>query len=321
MPSIFDTDPFWGEVSFFMSVSNIIFSVHIISTQPWNYWMFHCVKNFLYIAFKYFDTVTIKWQWFLVDFCYCVNYLSWLYFLTCYAKAQIPSLFWLRGWLDPLGPMLFKVAFTWSNGVLAAAVALFNNSMVFHSPKHMSILAVHIGPPIVTWAFRWYSEDLHKAWPDTFHTGCQISENCPGTVKDLIFIPMIFYLALWTIPYSLLVFVLMQPTIKAEGYVTMFSFYKDSIFKGKSGKYWINNERLQQGIYMSIHAVMSFATFGIAHLCWQSFIFHTAYLIFLLHVSIWNGAKFYFDVAMNKERILRNAAKEKAAKEAANKIK
>jgi len=134
-------------------VSNIILIVHIVSTQPWNYWMFHCIKNFLYVAFKYFDTVTIKWQWFLADFCYCVNYLSWLYFLTCYVKAHIPAFFWLRELLNPLGPMLFKVAFTWSNGVLAAAAALFNNFMVFHIPKHMSILAVHIGPPIVTWAW------------------------------------------------------------------------------------------------------------------------------------------------------------------------
>ena len=55
-------------------------------------------------------------------------------------------MYFLKNILDPWGPMLFKCAWAWSNGVLAGAIAMFQNSMVFHSPKHMSILAVHIGP-------------------------------------------------------------------------------------------------------------------------------------------------------------------------------
>ena len=69
MPTIFDTDPFWGEVSFFVSVSNIVVTVFVLARQPWNYWIFHCFKNFLYILFKYVDYSTgIKWQFLLADF-------------------------------------------------------------------------------------------------------------------------------------------------------------------------------------------------------------------------------------------------------------
>ena len=162
---------------------------------------------------------------------------------------------------------------------------------------------------------RWYAEDMHTAWPDTFHTGCATSAACEGNVTDLIFRPAALYLALWTVPYSLFIFVYMDSTIKANDYVTMFSSYRDKIFRNKEGKFWIEGERQQQVVYMSMHAALSFSTFGIAYLCWHHFWFHTIYLILQLQISLWNGAKYYFEVAMNKERLLKKALEEKAKKE------
>jgi hypothetical protein len=86
----------------------------------------------------------MKWQWWLADFCYIVNYLSWLYFLLCFCQANIEPLHFLKECTDHLGPMLFRVAFVWSNGILAAAISLFSNMLIIHSPAALSSLAIHM---------------------------------------------------------------------------------------------------------------------------------------------------------------------------------
>ena len=72
---------------------------------------------------------------------------------------------------------------------------------------------------------------------------------------------------------------------------------------------------------MATHAIMSYISFGVAWLCWFSFKFHTVYLIFQIHVAIWNGANAYFSKTRtlieetNKEAMEKKAAKAaKAAK-------
>ncbi len=87
----------------------------------------------------------------------------------------------------------------------------------------------------------------------------------------------------------------------------MFSYYRKQLF-GEGG-----NEHFHQLIYMTAHAILSFLSFIIAYYCWFNFYFHTLYLIIVLHVAIWNGARFYFKVAMNKDRIIKIYEKEKAA--------
>jgi hypothetical protein len=257
----------------------------------------------------------MKWQFWLVDFCYVCNYLSWIYFFTCYLKANFQSFYFLREYLNPLGPTLFRVAFIWSNGILAGAISLFHNELILHSPIYTSSVAIHIGPPIVTWAFRWYSAGLNEHWPDTFHTGCT-DADCEGSVTSLLLYPALYYVLLWTIPYVTMLFFVFEPSIKAKEYVTMFSHYRVTLFgsseakdggkncmfaflrsekrRRSDGSFLIDSERVQQFIYMSMHGLLSFLSFGIAYACWYSFKFNTAYLIAQLHVSIWNGSGSYF---------------------------
>lgn len=296
----------WGEFSFVASVSNIIFSTWLMSVAPWNYWIYHVFKNIIYILMKYSANKKKKWQYFLIDFCYTVNYWSFLYFVVCVLKARFP-LFAPLHFLDSLGPMLFRIAFSWSTGVLATSIAVFSNAMVFHSPEHMSILAVHIGPPLAVWGMRWYSTELQQAWPDTFHTGC-LAQNCEASAMDLIYLPMLAYFVMWTVPYSLLLFVWHEKRIKEDNYVTMFSYYEKSIFPSS----W-RNERLKQFIYMGIHGTLCSASFVYARYLWSNFWLHTLYLLVLLHVSIYNGATYYFRVCMNPEKLLKSLEKESKA--------
>jgi hypothetical protein len=313
-----------GELTFFVSVSNVIFSTWVISVMPWKYWMFHSFKNILYTGHTYMRNVAKGWQWFLADFCYVVNYLSFLYFGICYLKANFPAFAFLRPYLDPYGVILFRIAFIWSTGVLATSVGLFTNSFVFHSPQHMAILAIHIGPPLVVWSMRWWVKELHADFPDTFHIGCNNYEECGGSLFELVGVSCIAYIALWTIPYSAIVFIFKEKSIKEHEYVTMFSYYKDMLFPptGSVVQKMRDNkvseqaqERVKQAMYMSTHGILCFISFFWAYLCYYNFWIHTGFLIILTEIAIWNGATFYFKVAMNKERILKQEVKRQSMKQ------
>lgn len=59
-------------------------------------------------------------------------------------------------------------------------------------------------------------------------------------------------------------------------------------------------ETYRPAMYMMVHLGISSFTFFLAIPCWHSFIFHTAYLLVLLNVAIWNGGTFYFEVFADK---------------------
>ena len=149
--------------------------------------------------------------------------------IICLVKATYRDLFASLCVLNDLGPTIFRMFFTFSTGPLAISIALFRNSLVFHSFDHMCILAVHIGPPLTLYGMRWYAEDLEKSWPDTFHINCS-SSSCPATTTDLLWTPFGAYLVFWWIPYSLLLFVFLSDYIKKEGHVTMYSYYEATLF-------------------------------------------------------------------------------------------
>ncbi len=53
---------------------------------------------------------------------------------------------------------------------------------------------------------------------------------------------------------------------------------------------------LQPLAYMGLHLTLTAATFAVAKIWWNSYHAHTLFLVFVLCMSSWNGASFYFDV-------------------------
>lgn len=222
--------------------------------------------------------------------------------------------------LNAYGPVLFRIFFGWAVGPLALSVPMFRNSMVFHSFDHISILAVHMGPPLVAYTMRWYSENLELVWPNTFHLSCS-AEKCEASWYDLLFMPTIGYLLCWWIPYGFLMFVYLDAEdLKKKGEVTMYTYYETFLFppgwfekytglelQQVRGKDWSSLiPKLQPVVYMCLHFFLCFLAFALTNIFWHSFWAHTVYLILLVMVSAWNGATFYFKVM--KKRILREFA-------------
>ena len=136
------------EVWFCFGVLNVIFSTWLLTAFPFKYWIWHCIKNTVLIFTNFFEKRKTKTHYFLLDFCYLANYLSVVYFILCFLKVNVITQ------LDPFGPMIFRVLFSWVNGPLVLSIAAFRNSLVFHSADHMTILAVHVGPALAVYGMR-----------------------------------------------------------------------------------------------------------------------------------------------------------------------
>jgi len=233
------------------------------------------------------------WGYFLLDFCYVVNAITIAYFIGSILAAgygySFPALF------PNIAKYVFEVGYIWSMGPLAISVALFRNSLVFHSFDHISILAVHIGPPLSFYGVRWYMDSLNSTFPNAFNVDIESEQELSvESMFKLTFIPIICYLLIWTIPYYLTIFVFMASDIRVHNYVTMFSYYEkdlEPVFK-----FFRASPALKPVIYLFLHGTLCFISFFIAYAAWNSFAFNTIYLIILFFISVWNGSTYYFKV-------------------------
>ena len=140
---------------------------------------------------------------------------------------------------------------------------------------------------------RWYANELERAHPNTFHIRVTDSEESPSELlHTLLVIPTVMYVILWTIPYSVTIFYLRFNKIKESGYETMYNAYGTSLVR-RLGYF---GERFKPAVYMAIHGSLCFLSFLLSQLLWRSFWLHTAYLLSLLSISVWNGSTYYFEV-------------------------
>lgn len=282
--------PAWllhAERMHFVGLVNVICTVHILSTQPYNYFIVHFVKNVLYLIARYFSFKKKHLLWYLTEFCYVTNYLTFLYIGICVGKKYLPFMTPLKPYLDPFGPLLFKLGFVWSMGPLAWSISFFRNALVLHSLDHLGILAVHVGPPLLCWGMRFHSAELHKQWPDTFHIG---EVDAPLALKDslysLFLIPCVAYLVLWLLPYSLLQFVMFSDAIRKKGEKTMTRDLPQLASLPEDQRAWV---------YCRTHAALSFLSFALAQVWWRSYYACTLFLCAQLCCSLWAGSTFQFE--------------------------
>jgi len=298
--------PAWllqAERMHFLGLINVIFTVHILSTQPHNYFVVHFVKNILYLVARYFSFKKKHWLWYLSEFCYLTNYLTFLYIAVCIGKHYLPFMAPLKPYLDPLGPLLFKLGFVWSLGPLAWSVSFFRNALVLHSLDHLGILAIHVGPPLLCWGMRFHAAELQKQWPDTFHLG---DVDAPLSLKDSVYelflVPCAAYLVLWLLPYAFFQFVVFSDSIREKGERTMTRDLPQLAGLPEKQRPWV---------YCTSHAGLSFLSFAFSQLWWRSYYACTLFLIFQIGCSLWAGSTFQFE-AFGGEWVFEKRERKKA---------
>jgi len=314
------------ENAFALGVFNVVFSAWLIGSAPHCYWIWHAIKTSGLLVARFFSFTKKKWGFFLLEFCYTVNYWTFLYFCICMLKANFPALDPFKGSLDVFGPYLFRCAFTWCIGPLALSVIFFRNSLVFHSQDQLAIFAVHFSPNLAVYGMRWFVPRLEETFPNTFHLGCTISPppplynsnnesnnlsaslaafftksaspSCPATLFQLLLVPWLGYIVLWTIPYTLFFFFFGKEYMERNHYENMWTTMKDNAMVKKATN--LASEPYKPIAYMLLHLSLCSISFLSAPLLWNSYLLHTLYLCVVFAVGTMNGGSYYFEVFANR---------------------
>jgi len=259
------------KIAFTLGVMNACLTCFAVGKFPLQFYWVYTLKLPFLMALRYHYYHKSKWHYFLLDFCYFVNALFFLY---------------LHVFSDSCS--LFKLCFAFTAGPLSWAIALWKNSMVFHSLDKITSLFIHISPSLVVWAIRWHPSER-------FNT-CANEDSISWT--DAVWYPLLVY-CFWQLLYWFKVEVLDRHKFKNDpNYMTSYLWltndkqnksliYKLSNIYGKKYQVW------WFGIWQLFY---TFLTMLPVKLFYSSYIAHTLFLILLCGVSCWNGASFYIEV-------------------------
>jgi hypothetical protein len=132
--------------------------------QKWHYFMLVCGLNPLFYALMGWRPSSPQCMSALQDVCYYVNSALLLY---C--------------WVAPSSPQLFHAIYALTHGPLLMAVALFRNSLVFHSADKLTSAFIHISPFLLTHLIRWYPQGNSMQllrFADFWDDGLSVAVHC-----------------------------------------------------------------------------------------------------------------------------------------------
>ena len=119
------------KLSFISSVLNIFISGYLIGAWPAGFYYWYTAQVAYFMPIRYFTYHRKGYQYFLFDLCYFVNMLTMLSI-----------------WALPRSKRLFISTYCLAYGNNAVAIAMWRNSMVFHSLDKVTSLFIHIMPPV-----------------------------------------------------------------------------------------------------------------------------------------------------------------------------
>lgn len=265
------------KLTFMLGTTGSLLNAYWLGWSPSTFYRVYSIEAVVLVGLRIVIYRLKRWHYYLLDFCYFSNLLLLL-----------------QLWLLPKNALMHKVMFAYATGPLAWSIVAFRNSLVFHSLDKITSLMLHWMPACVVWTLRWYPDRSVRL---EFHgkSDAAKAEWADGSFLDLVVIPLLPYL-LWAICYYIKVFVVSNAKIKERGYETLYQFATAND-RSLFGRVVLHApKRLQPIAYMAMHMVLVTLTFLLSIVFWLSFKAHTAFLIFILSYSAFNGASFYFEV-------------------------
>jgi len=215
------------------------------------------------------------YHYFLYDFCYF---------------AQVMQLFQLYKYPDDV--RFAKTMFSVSNGPLAMAIAMWRNSLVFHSLDKMTSIFIHILPPVVMFSQRWQEHLSQKKFP--FFE--DMDETITTTMVEFIVNPFGWYL-IWQSVYLIKTEILSKKKLLYNtGIMTSLRWM---VRKKGSKSYMLLSrfgEHNQLPTFVCIQAVYTLATLLICPFLYLSIWLHAIYLSVIFTIALANGSAYYFHV-------------------------
>jgi len=269
------------KVSFISAVLNVFISGYLIGAVPEYFYYWFTIQLAYFMPIRYITYQRKGYHYFLADLCYFVN-------LLCLLSI----------WAFPQSKRLLISTYCLAYGNNAVAIAMWRNSLVFHSLDKVTSLFIHIMPPVTLHCM------IHLTPPAfqqaRFPAVFDIMYSLPGSPEHYSLWGMLIWAtvpyAVWQLSYHMLITVRRREKI-AAGRPTSFTWLRKSYANSPIGKFVLSlPQALQEPAFMLIQ--YSYAILTIVP-CPLWFWYRWASAAFMLTVftwSVWNGANYYMDV-------------------------
>lgn len=263
-----------------------------------------------------------------LDFCWIANIMCnvMLIFYVIYDFEHASFGFMKFIGSGAVRKILFCAFWGVANGPLLSAVGALGNSLVFHDVDNTVSVFIHLCPSLLTFTFRWKSDQIVSTFPGLFHLDYFDSVD---PWRDIYILSVCGYFV-WFVPFTLWMCTcgLGMPS---NGYDTVFH----SMMRGGSPiprmLGWTKEEENTRAenndytvmsvlLYMLLHAVSCCLSMTLSIGCWYSMIFHGCACFLMLLTSIYKGSSRYsYYILENYITILRREFAEVLKPDAASK--
>ncbi|KAK7538744.1 uncharacterized protein J3D65DRAFT_622983 [Phyllosticta citribraziliensis] len=269
------------KISFIAGVLNVFISGYLIGAHPEWFHIWYSVQLLYFMPIRYYTYRKKGYHYFLADLCYFTNLLLML------------SL-----WVFPRSKRLFIASYCLAFGNNAVAIAMWRNSLVFHSMDKVVSLFIHIMPPAALHCIVHLLPPAQQA--EKFPAVYAIRNSDPNSPQHYQLPSMVVWAtvpyAVWQLSYHFIITVRRREQI-AAGRPTSFTWLRKSYAPTLLGKAVLSlPNSLQEPAFMLIQ--YSYAVLTMVP-CPLWFWYRWASAGFLIVVFIWsiyNGATYYIDV-------------------------
>ncbi|KAJ5219996.1 membrane protein [Penicillium chermesinum] len=269
------------KVSFIAAVLNIFFSGYIIGNCPEYFYLWFTVQVIYFMPIRYYTYHAKGYHYFLFDLCYFVNFLNLLSI-----------------WVFPNSKRLLIGTYCLTFGNNAAAIAMWRNSLVFHSMDKVVSVFIHIIPPVAQHCLVHLTpvEMLKERFPAVY----AIKFSQPGDPEHYSLSAMLVWATVpylvWQLSYHFFVTVRRADKI-AAGRPTSFTWLRKSYAKAWIGRFVLSlPEALQEPMFMAIQYSFALTTMLPCPIFFWSKWASGLYMLALFTLTVYNGATYYLDV-------------------------
>ena len=269
------------KVSFICGVLNVLISGFLIGGHPQLFHYWYTLQLLYFMPIRYYTYHKKGFHYFLADLCYFVNFMVFLSI-----------------WIFPQSKRLFISTYCLAFGNNAIAIAMWRNSMVFHSFDKVTSLFIHIMPCVTLHCIVHLlpPEFQQERYPAVF----AIKTSPPGSKTHYSLLDMTLWstipYAIWQLSYHFLITVRRRDKI-AAGRPTSFTWLRKSYSKTFIGKLVLSlPDSLQETAFMLIQYAYAVATMLPCPIWFWYRYASASFLMAVFCWSVYNGATYYIDV-------------------------
>ncbi|KAF2476507.1 uncharacterized protein BDR25DRAFT_210362 [Lindgomyces ingoldianus] len=269
------------KASFIAGVMNVFVSGYLVGARPEFFPIWYSVQLLYFMPIRFYTYHKKGYHYFLADLCYFVNVLALLSI-----------------WVFPGSKRLFISTYCLAFGNNAVAIAMWRNSLVFHSMDKVVSLFIHIMPCVTLHCLVHLLplDYQQQRYPAIYNIRTSAPDS-PGhySLPQMMLWATIPY-AIWQLSYHFMITVRRREKI-AAGRPTSFTWLRKSYAKTWIGRFVLSlPEFLQEPAFMMIQYFYACLTMIPCPLWFWYRWFSGGFLAVVFMWSIYNGATYYIDV-------------------------